>query len=70
MEKNLEKNQKIHHFYNEENIKKEYKFWNTQLVPRFNQKLNNTTPKKISKKALEKIELVKNLINCHKIKKN
>ena len=33
-----------------------------------NQKLNNTTPKKISKKALEKIELVKNLINCNKIK--
>ena len=39
MEEKLEKSQKIHHFYKEKDIKKEYKFWNTQLVPQFNQKL-------------------------------
>ena len=39
MVENLEKNQKIHHFYKEKDIKKEYKFWKTQLVPQFNQKL-------------------------------
>ena len=26
-----------HHFYSENDIKKEYKFWDTQLVPKFNQ---------------------------------
>ena len=30
-----EKKQKIQHFYNKKDIKKEYKFWNTQLVPQF-----------------------------------
>ena len=39
MEDNLQKSKKIHHFYNEKDIKKEYKFWSTQLVPQFNQKL-------------------------------
>ena len=27
----------IHHFYTEKDIKKEYKFWETQLVPKFNE---------------------------------
>ena len=27
----------IHHFYTEKDIKKEYKFWDTQLVPKFNE---------------------------------
>ena len=27
----------IHHFYSEKDIKKEYKFWETQLVPKFNE---------------------------------
>jgi len=39
MKENLEKSHKIQHFYQEKDIKKEYKFWNTQLVPQFNKKL-------------------------------
>ena len=27
----------LHHFYSEKDIKKEYKFWKTQLVPQFNE---------------------------------
>ena len=30
-------NSSIHHFYTEKDIKKEYKFWETQLVPKFNE---------------------------------
>ena len=39
MEKNNSKKNKkksIHHFYNKKDIKKDYKFWKTQLVPQFN----------------------------------
>ncbi len=31
--------EKVHHFYNQTEIKKEYKFWDTQLVPPFNEEI-------------------------------
>ena len=39
-EKKSNKKIKIHHFYNQKDIKKNYKFWDTQLVPKFNEKLS------------------------------
>jgi len=32
-------NKSIHHFYSEKDIKKEYNFWKTQLVPQFNENI-------------------------------
>ena len=37
--KKQKKRRKIRHFYNKKDIKKDYKFWNSQLVPQFNNKL-------------------------------
>ena len=37
-EKSKEKNE-VHHFYSLQDIKKDYKFWKTQLVPQFHKKL-------------------------------
>ena len=34
------KEKKIHHYYKKKDIKKDYKFWNTQLVPHFNEHLD------------------------------
>ena len=35
------KNSIPHHFYSEKDIKKEYKFWKTQLVPQFDENTSN-----------------------------
>ena len=40
-DKNPKKKEKtIHHYYKKKDIKKDYKFWNTQLVPHFNEHLD------------------------------
>lgn len=37
--KKTKKNRKVRHFYKKKNIKKNYKFWDTQLVPPFNEEM-------------------------------